>query len=370
MRISRVLVCCAVVTIWAASAVAGPPPGNPTLFADFNGDGKVDIVREGLNNIQADHLDGTVSVGSGSFKNGGGALTMRAVGNVDINDFADLAVQGAGTIRVDLTNSTGTGAASSIFIGDGGGTWQVRDLCDVNGDGKDEVISEGNGAIRMTDLSSGAQVNSYISTAGGIWEFLYCLDANGDGDDDLYFNGVLSAAGTSRTNLSGIGAQVFYGQGGGVWVPTLSADTNGDGIDDLVDTGTAAAAGSLRVTILDGSGTGLSPKGFVADGGGSFLLMTAADHNADGREDLGLSGETTNKITLMAADGLAAQSSFFPSNGGGTTSLDIAADTDGDGIADLVSVFANEDVSLQTIVSEAVSGTGVLPAGGRVLFVP
>jgi len=98
--------------------------------------------------------------------------------------------------------------------------------------------------------------------------------------------------------------------------------------------------------------------------------LTAADHNADGRADLGYQGAASNKITLMAADGVSEQSSFFPPSAGGTAALNIAADTNGDGNADLISVFADEDIFLQTIVGQAVSGSAVLPADGRVLFVP
>jgi len=111
--------------------------------------------------------------------------------------------------------------------------------------------------------------------------------------------------------------------------------------------------------------------GFIPNGGGSLNVLAAADHNADGRADLGFDGPTSNKITLMAADGISEQSSFFPPNAGGAARLNFVADTNGDGSADLISVFmANEEAFLQTVLSSTVSGSAVLPAQGRVLFVP
>jgi len=377
MRSTRILAACVVASMAiAAPALAGPPPNGGIFFADFNDDGKDDIARQGAD-IRVDLLDGTMSMGTGSFPTGGGSLEIVAVGNIDNNGNADIAAQGGGTIRLSKTNAAGTGPepGQDIFISDGNGDFQVAALCDTNGDGIDEVVAVGTGAstgiVRLTDISGGAPgVNSFLSTAGGIWDFLYCMDANGDGDQDLYFNGTGAAAGTSRLNVSGTSTAIFYAQGGGVWDPTVSGDFNADGIDDLADTGNGAANGFIRVRLLDNTGNPTGPAGFIPNGGGALQLMTSADHNDDGRFDLAFQGASSNKVSLIAADGITEESSFFPPNAGGTAMIAIAEDTVGMGNASLISIFANEDIFIQTIDSSAVNGTGVLANSGYVLFVP
>lgn len=355
----------------ASAASAGPPPGGVFVGFDFNADGKGDIARSSASQILVNHLDGASSVGTGTFPTGGGVLALKAVGLCNGDDNADPVAQGGGSARVSFTNAGGTGQASALFIPDGGGSWQVVDAADTNGDGVDEVIFNGNGAVRVTDIQSGVPAYSYVPTAGNIWVYLFAADVNGDGDQDLVFNGTGSAAGIARANLSGGATQVFFPLGGGVWQLDGAGDLNDDGTADLVQTGVGGTAvGFNRVVLLNTSAAPIT-SGFPPNGGGAFQVRTVSDFNGDGKVDIGYQGPSpSNRITLM--NGITPTGNVSVANAGGTVELRGAGDTQANGKFGIFSVFTgSNDVRVQTpnAAGNAIAATGQLPASGN-LFVP
>ncbi len=349
------LVVLAVIVALPTVAWSGPicfDSCQPRQNYDFNADGKADLIRTGPTGIRVNLIDGTSSVGTGVFPNGGGTFELKAVGLLNGDNSADFVSQGNGTARVTFVNAAGTGTAGTLFIADGGGVWNVVGVADVNGDAIDEVLFEGTGAatgaLRIANIASGSPIFSYLATGGGIWSYALAADLNGDASKDLLFRGSGSASGLVRANPGGGTANVkFFPQGGSAWTLRLAGDLNGDGIDDLVDvSGNAASAGFDRVRVFDTLGTGNpSATGFVPTAGGSFALKAIGDFDGDTKADLGYDGAASFRIVAM--NGVNPTASYFPSNGGGAFLLRRMGDTNADGKYDLISTNAAGDVRIQ-----------------------
>lgn len=231
-------------------------------------------------------------------------------------------------------------------------------------------------------------------------------DFNGDGYSDL-------ALGVPRENVDGIhdvgAVNVLYGsetgltsEGNQLWhedapgVPDVgetsdlwgfslaAADFDGDGYDDLAvgapfeDIGTERNAGA--VTVLFGSGAGLSPEGAQAwtqdsagvadasEAGDQFgSAMAAGDLNGDGladlavgvhREDL-VAARNAGAVLILAGapEGLSeggggrwtqgSRVADSPEHGDGFGTTMTSADLNGDGFGDLAVGAPSEDVSAQ-----------------------
>lgn len=333
------------------AALAGPicsPICRSRPNFDFDADGKVDLIRSGPTGIRVDLLDGTAVVGKGSFPNAGGSFVLKAVGRLNADDNSDFISQGNGVTRVTFVNATGTGVAGTLFLGDGGGAWQVVGVADVNGDGIDEILFAGPSALRIADIASGAPVYRYLATGGGAWTYALAADLNGDARKDLVFRGSGSANGLIRVNRNGGIANVqFFPQGGGAWSLRLAADLDNDGVDDLVDVASnPQEVGFDRVRIFDKLGNGTpSATGFVPTGGGAFALKASGDFSGDGKADLAYDGPTAFRIVAM--NGANPLGTIFAPNGTGDFRLARMGDTNADGRSDLITTNATGDVRIQ-----------------------
>lgn len=336
---------------------------------DFNGDGKSDLIRSDATAIRVDLLDGRTSVANASFANGRGRFALRAVGRFNGDDNADFVAQGGGHARVTLVNAAGTGTLGTLWIPDGGGTWQIVDAADVTGDGIDEILFADTGAaasaFRIANVASGSPVFSYVATGGGIWSYAFAADVNGDGHEDLLFRGSGPAHGVSRANLAGGNATVkYYSQGGGAWVLRARGDFDGNGTEDLADVANPPTVGSDRVRLFDTNGDPIA-VGFVPNGGGFFTLRTAGDFTGDGKDDLAYDSALT--FGIVAMKGVHGGTRFGPPNGAGTFTLRRLSDTNGDGFDDVISVNAAGDVLIQ-LAGHAETTTARVAAPERTTF--
>ena len=312
--------------------------GYPRAFADVNGDGIKDIVGFG-------HSATYVALGTG---NGNFATEMAAIGNfgagplggswvsdniyprelgdvngdgrADIVGFGDAGVyvalgQGNGTFGAERYGGAGFGAGVT------GGSWlseesYPRELGDVNGDGRDDIVGFGGAGVYVAlsigdgTFAPGALVLPYFGSdaAGGGWasDDRYprrLADIDGDGDDDLIgFGdaGVYTALSNSDGTFSApqLAVNAFgAGAAGGGWAsqavfPRQIADLNGDGAADLIGFGGAGA----YAAIADGTGGFRSPELILSEFGaevsaGSWVNddeypRFVTDLNGDGFADI------------------------------------------------------------------------------------
>lgn len=278
--------------------------------ADFNGDGKPDIAT-------ANGLSNTVSIwlgnGDGTFQTPVSYALSTSSGyvyaqSIAVSDFngdgkADVVVAAeSGGVTVLLGNGDGTlgqsiGAMGSIYA-------TSVAVGDFNGDGKPDIaatesccgieISLGNG-----DGTFQAPVN--FSTA---FSNLYAVsvgDFNGDGKADL-------AAASYE------GVDVLLGNGDGTFqtvvaYATLTAspalaigDVNGDGKADLI---TADDASNATVLLGNGDGTFQTPVNYSA--GSQPYAVAVGDFNLDGRTDLAVANFNSGNVSILLGAGAALQ---------------------------------------------------------------
>lgn len=289
-----------------------PPIGAVLAVADFNHDGKPDLLEEKTNSQTFSVLLGN---GDGTFQAAistptGGQLGLMAVGDMNGDGYADVLGGYGPVLYVFLSNGDGTfkpGIPANVGAPALSGTISIAD---VNGDGKLDVVynawgsspqpevtvllGNGDGTLRAPIVSASTSLYSLpLETIVG--------DFNGDGEPDLI----------STASGSGDGLYLLLGNGDGTFQdPTLvlsntgifagnfaAADVNGDGKLDLV-----FAAGSSnsqtsepisQIYLGNGDGTFSAPASYVSNfpaGNAVDGTVVIADFNGDGKPDIASSG--------------------------------------------------------------------------------
>jgi len=307
----------------------------PRLLADVNGDGRADIVAFGYAGtfVSFGQADGTFGAKQLGIANFGGQLgwnsqnvNLRLVADVNGDGKADILGFGFSAVRVALGNGDGTFQAAKIGIADFGPSlgWANQDqysrqLADVNGDGKLDLVGFGGAAV---------------FTALG----------NGDGT----FQASHIALADMSTALGWTSQSAF---------PRVMADVNGDGRADIVGFGYGGA--SVALARADGTfnAASLAVAGFGTAQGWTSQDATPrqlADLNHDGKLDILGFGPDGTAIAYGNGDGTFSAVSKDLANFGnaqGWTSNDNnlhqIADLNGDGLPDVLGfAFAGVKVAM------------------------
>jgi len=272
--------------------------------ADFNGDGKLDLVTANLSGDSVSLLmgggDGTFAPPA-AFPAGTWPASLR-IADVNGDTHPDVAVanQGSNDVSVLLGRGDGTLAPQNryaagdypldLVVGDFQGDGRL-DLVTANADSSDLSLLSGNAdgsfgpEIR---LALGAELQPYPSS-------IVASDLDGDGKQDLAVYYLYDYP--SNQNFLGI----LLGNGDGTFQPLQatpagpnpfgvmrSADVNGDGIPDLVSTSPGGGATQdILIALGRGDGTFSEPQRYAVGCGPYYLAF--GDFNGDGQVDLAAS---------------------------------------------------------------------------------
>lgn len=293
----------------------------PFAARDLNGDGYLDVLglsadglviffgRPGLHFTAPVHY---AFYNAESFDEDQGDPSLIA--DYDLDGNMDLAMPGVNGIYITYGRSDGSFDALPVIRS--GLTTGYSVVADFNEDGTPDIFTSGTDGLQLLlGNGNGTFVSPIMVQASGLspeyylgsFETLYLGDFNGDKHKDLI------ALGSANPDL---GPQLFLGRGDGSFAnplpvsglissPYAIADINHDGRDDLltVTLDPASATGILNVLLSNGDGT-FDPIMTVLPGNGySFGFPAAADFNGDGKVDLIVPEQQTVQILLGRGDG-------------------------------------------------------------------
>jgi hypothetical protein len=392
--------------------------------ADFNGDGKPDLVVTKYNANPYSGVAVLLGNGDGTFQGATPYPTGGPAEHVAVADFN-------GDGKVDLVvNRYDNNQIVAVLLGNGNGTFQAAFFfhagpgpegvaaVDINGDGKPDLVianALGSGSISTLLGNGNATFQPPATLAAGSRTYsLVSADFNGDGKPDLatgnlnntvsiflnsangYFTGQVYTIDPTALNVAPYLVSINRGTPAGpntnatsvAYTVTFSEPVTGVDPSDfqVALTGTAAGAvtkvvpvsGSvytLTVSGVSGNGTlglNLVDNGSIkdADGNGlvkvgsaaSFLNQTtfgtghspvstfAADLNGDGKFDLVAANLNSATVSVLLGDGTGAllTQTTFPT-GSGPRSV-VVADVNGDGNPDIVVANTTNPASISVLL--------------------
>ncbi len=321
----------------AATVLANSGTGFKAEFADFNGDGKADIVSasivgaSAIATIRLGNGDGTFASALNFTLGAAGVVGGFSVGDFNNDNKLDLVVLSdaafSSTAYIALGNGDGSLNSATSYSFEGSFVTIPRDgdslkVGDLNGDGILDLAFATGGyytgsakiQVRLGSASGtfGA-INQTILSASGYTSAASFVLGDFDGD------GVMDAV--THFGTSGLG-QVLKGNGNGTFTATSTLgylassstnmeaeDMNGDGFLDLVQTG--LDGGWVSVSLGRGDGTFQTSKSINASVYGSSLAV--GDIDGDGVNDLvrgELDGGTINVYKGVTQTGNAVLLDF------------------------------------------------------------
>ncbi len=296
----------------------------PAKFADFNGDGKTDMLWE-------HEISGQVLV---YLMNGASILSVRSIykgGEWKVEDCADFNGDGkddilwthpqSGSSALYLMNGVNVSSVNTLHCGIG---WLVRKVADFNGDAKADILWEINGVQGHLCLMNGATVSSeaMIYSKSPAWNLKLFGDFNGDSKTDILWESADGKAGyvylmngTAVLPASGYS----YVKSDLNWKIVNCADYDGDGKYDILWEHDSDVCGMIH--LMDG--TAVSGSNIVytlkdPNPATKWNVVKTLDFNGDSKSDLLWENSGTQKTLVYLMNGLAISSSgTVYSNGAG-----------------------------------------------------
>jgi hypothetical protein len=305
---------------------AGSAPFSVAV-ADFNGDGKPDIVVANSGHQGVSVFLNTTAPGAttASFAPAAtfpltGYLASVAVADFNGDGKPDVVLtSSSGAVEVML-NTTPSGAATPTFtawksFATGARPTDVA-VADVNGDGKPDIIvanyADNTVSVLLNTTPTGATTPSFASQqiihTGTKPRFLTLADLNGDGRPDLIVTNSGDNTVSVFLNQTAAGASAVAFGPQQTWatganpVSVAAVDVNGDGRPDLVVVNNSldsSVSVLLNLTAPGAASAAFAPQQTFHIGSFPFSLAVA-DFNGDGRPDLVTSTSDTPSRSTIA----------------------------------------------------------------------
>ncbi len=359
---------------WSGGGCSGkgtclPSLGTSTITAIFNSitsgvdlsaDGKSDLIFRNANTgqISAWLMNGTTVTSSADLLGANSGWTVTHTADFNGDGKADILYQHTDG-RVAMWLMDGTTLISGAGLLGAASGWSVSHVADFNGDGKADVLfrhTDGRVAMWLmngTTLTSGAG----LLEAGSGWSVTHTGDFNGDGKADILFRhtdgrvAVWLMNGTALTSGAGL-----LGAASG-WSVTHTGDFNGDGKADILYRHTD---GRVAMWLMDG--TALTSGAGLLEAASGWTVTHVADFNGDGKADI-LYRHTDGRVAMWLMNGISLTSGAGLLGAASGWSVTHTGDYNGDGKADIVYRHSDGRIAMWLM-----NGTTLM--GGAGLAVP
>jgi hypothetical protein len=323
------------------------------LAADINGDGKMDLVsgQYGLQTLTflTNNGNGTFSFCSTNGLNGGAypfgvvSADFNGDGKSDV-----VCLHEALSDHLTMLTNDGTGYFCEAYSFNTD-SFPPTSICaaDVNGDGNPDLIVAHSYFAALTILTNDGLGNLVLSSTNSVGSGPVCVvavDVNGDHKIDLITanQGTYPEYAGSITVLTNDGSGSFVFNASYAMPTSLSclvaADVNGDGHADLITANADPLAGTYQgiITVLTNNGGGVFGSNAVYVAGQKTASLAAADMNGDGKMDLICANGDDNNVMVLTNDGRGIFA-ISSTNSTGPEPLALAvADLTGDGKPDVI----------------------------------
>lgn len=337
------------------------------VTADFNEDGKADVVALNSNNV----LSILLGSGNSSFAawksiatmppNTANSGVMMVVGDFNGDGHQDLAVSPSPgkIVRVFLGHGDGT-FAGAVNIADGLTSAGDLEVGDFNGDGKSDIVAANATSVAVMLGESSGIFESPITTTTNLSApanlVLALGDVNGDSHLDIAANDTFGNSqvllGTGTGHFSLLPAFMTANPPDALPTGMAIADLTGDGIPDLAISNNAdTSAFSLGQTcVFPGYGDGTFNTNSETCNSAPYVFGQMVVANLNGNPDLVFASDPLT-VQFNNGKGVLTQSTY--ATGGGPIAI---GDFNGDGRPDIVEGTTG---GVQVVVN---SGSGILRA--------